>query len=77
MSDKPKRPRDANQLAKFILDVATGESTVEVGTTAQREAGKKGGQARAAKLSSPKKLEIARAAAKARWGNGNDTSSSG
>ena len=24
MTDKPKRPRDANQLAKFIVDVATG-----------------------------------------------------
>lgn len=23
MTDKPKRPRDANQLAKFIVDVAT------------------------------------------------------
>ncbi len=25
MTDKPKRPRDVNQLAKFITDVATGE----------------------------------------------------
>ena len=25
MTDKPKRPRDASQLAKFIVDVATGE----------------------------------------------------
>ena len=25
MTDKPKRPRDANQLAKFIVDEATGE----------------------------------------------------
>ena len=25
MTDKPKRPRDANQLAKFIVDVATGK----------------------------------------------------
>lgn len=77
MSDNPKRPRDANQLAKFIVDVATQDSPSEVDTSAQREAGKKGGQARAAKLSSEKKLEIARAAAKARWGDGDDTSSSG
>jgi hypothetical protein len=25
MSKKPKRPRDPNQLAKFILDAVTGE----------------------------------------------------
>lgn len=25
MADKPKRPRDANQLAKLIVDLATGE----------------------------------------------------
>jgi|HubBroStandDraft_4_1064222.scaffolds.fasta_scaffold1626040_1 hypothetical protein len=25
MSKKPKRPRDPNQLAKFVLDVVTGE----------------------------------------------------
>jgi hypothetical protein len=26
MSTKPKRPRDANQLAKLIADIATGEA---------------------------------------------------
>lgn len=25
MTDRPKRSRDANQLAKFIVDMATGE----------------------------------------------------
>lgn len=25
MPDRPKRPRDANQLAKLIVDLATGE----------------------------------------------------
>ena len=30
MTDKPKRPRDANQLAKFIVDVATGDPDPEV-----------------------------------------------
>jgi hypothetical protein len=28
MSKKPKCPRDPNQLAKFIVDVATGEMTL-------------------------------------------------
>ena len=76
MTDKPKRPRDANQLAKFIVDVATHGSPSQIDTSAQREAGKKGGQARAVKLPSEKKLDIARAAAKARWGDGDDTTSS-
>ena len=29
MTDKPKRPRDANQFAKFIVDVATGDPDPE------------------------------------------------
>lgn len=66
----PKRPRDPNQFAKLIVDIATGE--VE---EAPREAepkgskgGQKGGPARAAKLSADKRSEIAKKAAKARWG---------
>jgi hypothetical protein len=27
MAKTPKRPRDTNQLAKFIVDLATGEET--------------------------------------------------
>ena len=38
MTDKPKRPKDTNQLAKFIVDVATGhDSDVQVDTSKQRE----------------------------------------
>jgi hypothetical protein len=71
----PKRPRDTNQLAKFIADLATGEAqeknpnegknpaAVELG----RLGGLKGGKARAAKLSAKKRKEIAAKAAKARW----------
>lgn len=40
VTDKPKRPRDANQLAKFIVDVATGgacgDGPVEKQATQQR-----------------------------------------
>lgn len=70
MSDRPKRPRDANQLAKFIVDVATeGESPVPLpDNDAQREGGLKGGKARADKLSPEDRSEIAKKAAKARWG---------
>lgn len=69
MTDKPKRPRDANQLAKFITDVATGEVHDEQPqkAEAQRQGGLKGGKARAEKLSPEERADIARRAAKARW----------
>ena len=72
-----KRPRDLNQLAKSIVDDATGDApnqaetlppeknpaAVELG----RMGGLKGGKARAAKLSAERRSEIAREAASARW----------
>jgi hypothetical protein len=73
---KPKRPRDVNQLAKSIVDIATGETiekpiinmfnvhAVELG----RLGGLKGGIARAKKLSKAQRVKIAKAGAKARWG---------
>lgn len=68
MTDKPKRPRDANQLAKFITDLATGEEVKhEPDTSAQRKGGLKGGKARADKLSPKERAEIAKKAAKTRW----------
>ena len=73
MTDKPKRPRDANQLAKFIVDLATnGESSVPLPDyERQREGGLKGGKARADKLSPEERAEIAQKAANARWKAGN------
>ncbi len=71
----PKRPRDVNQLAKFIVDRSVGEvqepdpsegknaSAVERG----RRGGVKGGVARAATLSPARRQAIARTAAGARW----------
>ena len=77
-SSKTKRPRDANQLAKFIAGIATGD--VELPKTDDgkdpaavalgRKGGLKGGKARAEKLSSKKRSEIAKKAAKARWSRG-------
>ncbi len=77
MAQKPKRPRDTNQLAKFITDVAVGaeelpenkptgknKAAVELG----RLGGLKGGKARAAKLTPEQRQEIARKAAQKRWG---------
>lgn len=74
-SSKPKRPRDTSQRAKLIVDIATGEvedekpdegknpAAVELG----RLGGKKGGKARAQKLTPQERSEIARKAARARW----------
>lgn len=71
----PKRPRDTNQLAKYIADLSTGDATesdqndgkdpaaVKLG----RKGGLVGGKARAAKLSAKERSEIARKAALVRW----------
>ena len=72
----PKRPRDPNQLAKNIVDLATGEQTEEISVENKnvhavilgRLGGLKGGKARAEKLSKKKRTEIAKAGANARWG---------
>lgn len=72
---KPKRPRDPNQLAKLIADIAAGEAkdvnpdegknphAVALG----RAGGLKGGKARAEKLSPEQRTKIARKAAAGRW----------
>ena len=69
MIDRPKRPRDANQLAKFIVDVATGERSANDAPKPQAAGGKIGGARRALTLSPEQRSEIARAAAAARWKN--------
>ncbi|MFO1174921.1 MAG: histone H1 [Paracoccaceae bacterium] len=68
MTDKPKRPRDANQLAKFIVDVATGEKNpIVLSDSEKRPGGEQGGKARAESLTKEQRKEIARIAADARW----------
>ena len=64
-----KRPRDPNELARFVVDVATGEvdDTVSPKQAATRKAGKVGGQARSKSLTPERRSEIARLAAEARW----------
>jgi hypothetical protein len=81
------RPRDPNQLAKLITDIATGEVDDRVMTDDGRDlaavllgrrGGLKGGKARAASLSAERRKEIAERAAKARWDkNGKTTDESG
>jgi hypothetical protein len=69
-----KRPRDVNQLAKFIVDQSTGQAEPEPADTRDplavelgRRGGLKGGRARAEKLTAERRAEIARIAAAARW----------
>jgi hypothetical protein len=70
-----RRPRDPNQLAKLIVDIATGETedmpddagkdpaAVALG----RRGGLKGGKARAAGMTPEERTAAARRAAEARW----------
>jgi hypothetical protein len=73
-----KRPRDPAQLAKLMIDIASGEvedrepepsldgkdaAAVSLG----RRGGLKGGKARAEKMTPERRVEIAKKAAKARW----------
>ena len=74
MTDKPKRPRDANQLAKFIVDVATGgqPEQPEADTSGQRKGGILGGKAKARLLTPEQRSEAAQIAAAARWKKSDD-----
>jgi hypothetical protein len=79
MAEKhPKRPRDLNQWAKRMVDIATGvvndrEPTPEeegkdpAAVARGRQGGLKGGEARSASLDAHRRSEISRRAAKARW----------
>jgi hypothetical protein len=70
MSKAPKRPRDLNQWAKRMVDIATGDVSDQLETTASKrasKAGSKGGPARTRTLSPAQRSEIAREAAMARW----------
>jgi hypothetical protein len=75
MTDPKKRPRDPSQLGKFIVDVATGQvedrqpTPEEQGKDPAAAAlGRKGGAARAKAMTAEKRAEIARKAARGRWG---------
>lgn len=73
-----KKPRDLNQLAASIVDQATDEEAKDeqeddgknpAAVALGRLGGKKGGPARAKKLSAEKRKEIAKKAAESRWKN--------
>ena len=68
-----KRPRDSNQLAKLIVDIATGAAEDTVSESKRqpskrgRAGGLKGGKSRSASLTPEQRQDIARDAAQARW----------
>ena len=78
---RQSQKKDLNLLAKSIVDQATGKAKAKdflakaqaegkniAAVALGRLGGLKGGRARAAKLSAEKRREIAKKAAKARWG---------
>ena len=75
MIDKPlKRPRDPAQLAKLMIDIASGEVPDREPTPEEQgmdpaavAMGKRGGKARADNMTAEKRSEIAKKAAEGRW----------
>ena len=70
-----RRPRDVIGNAVHVMRIATGQITDDVPTPASEgkdpaavALGRKGGNARAEGLSAKRRKEIARRAAKGRWG---------
>lgn len=73
MPKRSSKKKDVNQLAKAIVEQATAEAVEgeppknPAAVALGKLGGKKGGPARAAKLSAQKRREIATLAARARW----------
>lgn len=70
MAKTPKRPRDPNQLAKIVVDIATGEvadTPPEPKDKAAAAKGRAGGAARSTALDPQRRREIAQKAAAQRW----------
>jgi hypothetical protein len=72
---RPKRPRDPAQLAKLMIDIASGDVEDREPTPEERgkdpaaaALGRKGGAARSKAMTPEKRTEIARKAARSRWG---------
>jgi hypothetical protein len=75
---RPKRPRDPAQLAKLIVDIATGEVEDREPTPEEqgkdpaavalgRKGGLKGGKARATKMTPEQRSVAAKKAVETRW----------
>jgi hypothetical protein len=80
MQKRSRMPRDTNQLAHRVLQIAIGEDVEPekpddgkdpAAVALGRKGGLKGGKARWEGVSKKKRSQIARAAAKARWNKRN------
>jgi hypothetical protein len=75
MDKKPKRPRDVSQLAKIMVDIASGETETlpperqkdPAAVARGRAGGLKGGKARAEKLTPLERQSQALNAVRSRW----------
>jgi hypothetical protein len=74
MTTRSKRPGDPAQLAKLIVDIATGEVQDREPTPEEKgkdpaaaSLGKRGGAARAAQMTPERRQQIAKKAAQERW----------
>jgi hypothetical protein len=73
MPKRSRKPADINRLAAAIVDEATGDSPPSddgkdpAAVALGRKGGKKGGKARAAKMTPGERSEAASRAARARW----------
>jgi hypothetical protein len=72
-SRKKNSAKDFNQIARSIVDQATGEAPPAkkkdpAAVALGRKGGLKGGKARAAKMTKEQRSESAKKAARARWG---------
>lgn len=75
MAKRSKKPADLNRLAAAIVGDATDETSQEPESQqvqAGRSGGLKGGKNRSKRLSPERRSEIARGAARARWGREQD-----
>lgn len=63
-----KRPADPIANAVHVARIATGETKEQRADAGKRKGGRKGGKARAKKLSPERRRDIAKAGAAARWG---------
>lgn len=72
----PDRPRDPNELARNVVDLATGETSDPspepdgkdpAAVALGRRGGLKGGRARADRMTAEERSESARKAGQARW----------
>jgi hypothetical protein len=67
MAKQKKMPTDLNQRAKSIVDFATSDEPSDEKDEARAAGGRKGGRARADKLTPEQRSQVAKKASQSRW----------